>query len=180
MNARAWADTLAVGRRGETILDAVFGVEYILVKATRHHERQGVDRFFVHRRDGRVIYRVDYKTDEVAGRTGNLALEHVSVVRKGRREAKGWIHTTIAELVISYVPALDTAFILEVETLRLAWPDIMRLYPPKFASTSSDNSYQSLNCCVPITWLRESALISRTVEVVNAQLRLPLTMRRPG
>jgi hypothetical protein len=40
----------------------------------------------------------------------------------------GWIHTTFAELVISYVPALDTAFVLEVEALRLAWPDVMRLF----------------------------------------------------
>ena len=60
--------------------------------------------------------------------------------------------------------------------LRLAWPDIMRLFPPKFASTSSESPYQSLNCCVPITWLREAALMARTIEVVNAQLRLPLTM----
>jgi hypothetical protein len=39
------------------VLDAAFGPEYIIVKATASHQRQGVDRFFVHRRDGRMIYR---------------------------------------------------------------------------------------------------------------------------
>jgi hypothetical protein len=77
------------------VLDAVFGPEFIIVTATRDHERQGIDRFFVHRRDGRIVHRVDFKTDEAAGRTGNLALEPVSVVRKGRREAAGWVHVMI-------------------------------------------------------------------------------------
>src|SRR5207244_1174328 len=141
-----------------------------------HHQRQGVDRFFVHRRDGRIVYRVDYKTDEVAGATGNLALEHVSVVRKGQRDVAGWLHTTIADLIVSYVPALDTAFVLEVERLRVAWPDIMRLFPPRFAGTSGESPYRSLNCCVPISWLHAAQLISRTVEAVGVQLRLPLTV----
>lgn len=88
------------------MLDAAFGPEYIIVKATMSHQRQGVDRFFVHRRDRRVIFRVNYKNDEMAGTTGNLAFE--------------------------------------VESLRLAWPDIMQLFPPRFAATASANPYQSL------------------------------------
>ena len=74
-SARSWAETLEIGRRGEAVLDAVFGPEFIIVKATEHHQRQKIDRFFVHRRDGRIFHRVDYKCDEAAGRTGNLALE---------------------------------------------------------------------------------------------------------
>jgi hypothetical protein len=177
-NARAWAETLAIGRRGEAALDAVFGSEFVIVKATSDHERQGIDRFFIHRRDGRLIHRVDFKTDEAAGRTGNLALEHVSVVRKGRREVPGWIHATIADLIITFVPALDRAFVLEVTALREAWPDIMRCFPPRTAATSDRGGYETLVCCVPYHWLRKAGLIAREVDAVNAQLRLPLTAAR--
>lgn len=178
MGAKAWAESLEIGRRGETILDGVFGPEFVLVKATRAHQRQGIDRFFVHRRDGRVIYRVDYKTDEAAGLTGNLALEHVSVVRKGRREKVGWVHATIADLIISYVPALDTAFVIEVERLRTSWPDIMGTFPPRLARTTGPDPWDSMVCPAPIAWLRAAGLIAWTVDAVNAQLRLPLTVRR--
>ena len=172
--ARTLAEALEVGRQGEVVLDAAFGPEFIIVIANSHHQRQGIDRFFVHRRDGRVMYRVDYKNDEMAGTTGNLALEHVSVVRKGRREVSGWVHTSYADLVVSYVPALDRAFVLEVDALRLAWPDIMRLFPPRFARTGGPEPYQSLVCCVPIVWLERAGLIARSVDAVGAQLRLPL------
>ena len=160
------------------MLDAAFGPDYNIVVATPAHQRQGIDRFFVHRRDGRLIYRVDYKCDARAGMTGNLALEHVSVVRRGQRDVLGWLHTTVADLIVSYVPALDTAFVLEVASLRVAWPDIMALFPPKFASTGGEHPYQTLNCCVPIAWLRDAALIVKTVDVVGAQLRLPLKAAR--
>jgi hypothetical protein len=173
-----WAETLELGRQGEEILDAVFGPDFIIVKATAAHQRQGVDRFLINRKDGTVIHRVDYKCDFTAGRTGNLALEHVSVVRKGQHRAAGSVHTTIAELIISYVPALELAFILEVSALRLAWPDIMRLFPPRMAATAGPSPYQSLVCCVPIAWLRNQGLIVRTVKATPAQLRLPLTARR--
>jgi hypothetical protein len=128
---------------------------------------------------GRVIHRVDCKNDVAAGTTGNLALEHVSVMRRGRRDVPGWIHSTIADLVVSYVPALDTAFVLEVAGLRSAWKTILELFPPRFASTAGPEPYQTLVCWPPIAWLRDAGLIARTVDVVWAQLRLPLTMKRP-
>jgi hypothetical protein len=58
----------------------------------------------------------------------------------------------------------------------VAWPDVMRLFPPKFATTGGPEPYQSLVCCVPIPWLEKAALIERAVDVVGAQLRLPLKM----
>lgn len=178
VSARAWATTLEIGRRGEAILDAVFGPAFIIVNATAHHQRQGLDRFFIHRRDGHVIYRVDYKCDEVAARTGNLALEHVSVVRKGRREAEGWIHTTVADLVISYVPGMELAFVMKINALREAFPVVLQQFPPRMVTTSGPQPYATLVCPVPIAWLREHGLITRTVNVRAAQLRLPLTVRR--
>lgn len=180
MRARAWAETLEVGRRGEAVLDAAFGPDYIIVQATAHHQRQGIDRFLVHRRDGRMIHRVDYKTDEAAGTTGNLAIEHTSVIRTGQRPVAGWIHTTVADRIVSYVPALDTAFVLEVPKLRKFWPAIASTFPPRIATTSGDRPYQTLVCCVPIAWLKSAGLVGETISTRNLQLRLPLTMKKRG
>lgn len=180
MKAGAWAETLEVGRRGEAVLDAVFGAEFIIATATPAHQRQGIDRFFIHRKDGRVIYRVDYKADTVAGRTGNLALEHISVVRKGRQEAAGWLHATIADLIVSFVPDLKLAFVLDGAQLRETWPKIMTLFPARIARTDGPRPYESWVCCPSITWLRSKGLIVRTVNVAQAQLRLPLRVRRPS
>lgn len=186
--AYTWAETLAVERRGEAILDALFGVEYIIVKATKAHQKQKIDRFHIHRRDGRRIYRVDYKVDEKAGRFNNLALEEVSVRRNGRIQAMGWVHTTIAHYVVSYVPAHDTAYVLEIAALRERWADIqknaaisprtgLRLRPvenndPKYGQ------YITENYCVPIKWLREEGLIFKEMSAIGAQLRLPLKVTR--
>jgi hypothetical protein len=172
---RSWAWALEIGRRGERVLDAVFGPEFLVVEATPAHQRQSIDRFLIRRRDGREVHRVDYKCDVQAGWTGNLALEHVSVLRAGRREALGWLHTTIADLVVFYVPAHDAAYLLEVPALREAWGDILRASPPKRAATAGPRPYVSLNCCVPIQWLRVAGLIQRVVEAVGGQLRLPWT-----
>jgi hypothetical protein len=62
----------------------------------------------------------------------------------------------------------------------MVWPDIMTLFPPRFAATAAPQPYGTLCCCPPITWLREAALITRTIDVVWAQLRLPLTITRPA
>jgi hypothetical protein len=152
------------------VLDALFGPDYLIVPATPAHQRQQIDRFFIHRRDGRLIYRVDYKCDVRAAQTGNLALEHVSVVRHGRREAAGWIHTTIADHIVVYVPGWDRAFVLEVVALRAAWPEILRGFAPRPAATACRRPYQTLICCVPIRWLYEAGLIVHTITRVTAQL----------
>lgn len=116
---------------------------------------------------------MDYKCDVQAGRTGNLALEHVSVERAGHREAPGWVHSTLAESIVVYVPARVTAFVLAVPALRAAWLDILRAFPPRATATAAPRPYQSRCCCVPIPWLQGGGLISRTVEAVAGQLSLP-------
>lgn len=180
MKAYEWAETLEVERHGELVLDAIFAPEFIVVRATKYHQRQKMDRFLIKRRDGRVIHRADYKVDRIASRSGNLPLEHVSVERNGIREAKGWLHVTIADLVVFYVPELDTAFVLEIQRLRQAWDDILRLFPVKSTSTPGTRPYRTLNCCVPIAWLRQQGLIKQELEAVGVQLRLNLTVARKG
>ena len=149
------------------------------MRATRHHQRQNVDRFLIKRTDGRVIHRADYKVDERAADTGNLAFEDISVERDNRVMAKGWIHTTISDLVIFYVPPRDEAYVFEVAVLRRIWDDLLRLFPVKPTGTQSTRPYRTWNCCVPIAWLRQNKVWKYHLLAVGSQLRLPLTATRP-
>lgn len=173
--AYTWDETLSVERRGEAVLDAIFGVEFIIVRATKWHQKQKMDRFQIHRKDGRIIHRVDYKVDEKAGKTSNLALEHVSVLQNGQRKAMGWVHETISDLIVSYVPAKDTAYVMKVTTLRQWWPEIQKLFELRETSTVDvGRNWITQFYAVPIQWLKSNGIIDRELEAVGAQLRLNL------
>lgn len=189
MKASTWAETLTIERDGETVLDAIFGTEFIIVKATRQHQKQKMDAFHIKRSDGRIIYRVDYKVDEKAGKTNRLALEHISVQQKGVMKARGWVHETIADRIISYVPKFDTAFILPVATLRSRWEEIQqaaavnpetgeRLWWTSTLDRETKRLYSTAFYPVSIQWLKEHGFIERSVSVIGAQGRLALRVSR--
>jgi hypothetical protein len=120
-----------------------------------------------------IIYRVDYKTDWRAGQTRNLALEHVSVRRGDKRIKPGWVHTTCADLIVSYVPDDDTAYVLPIERIRSAWPDIQKLFPLKSTSTNGPNGgYYTDSYCPSISWLMANKVIKEKVSAIGSQLRL--------
>jgi hypothetical protein len=180
MHQHSWFETLSVERSGEAVLDALFAPQFIIVAATRAHQRQKIDRFHIKRNDGRVVYRVDYKVDEKAACFGNLALEHVSVRRNGRIVDRGWVHTTIADLLVSYVPAWDIAFVLEIRELRQRWGEIQEaaaIHPPtgrKLRQTGTPGSHITEFYAVPVKWLREQGFLKKELRAVNLQLRLKL------
>jgi hypothetical protein len=175
MRSYDWSRGLEIERSAEQVLDAVFGVQYIIVRATKAHQKQKIDRFHIHRTDGRIIWRVDYKVDLWYAKTGNLALEHVSVVRNGKRQAMGWVHTTIADLVIFYSPQVDTAYTISIAKLRQFWPDIQSSFVLKSTQTNGNNSnYITQFYPVPLNWLNNQGLIESQVRAVGVQLRLRL------
>ena len=88
--AYTWDETQNEERRAEAVLDAIYGPQYIIVKALRAHQKQGIARFHINRRDGTEFFSVDYKSDSWAKKTGNLPIEDVSVRRAGRLIARGW------------------------------------------------------------------------------------------
>jgi hypothetical protein len=179
LNSYTWQETLAAERLGNEVLDALFGNEYIIVHATRAHQSQKIDRFHIHKKDGREIFRVDYKTDYRAGSTGNLALEDVSVRKNGRVVAQGWVHTSRSDLVVFYVPQHDTAYVLEILALRENWPHIRAGHRPLQTSTKSNSGdYITEFFAVPITWLRNNRLFKKELLAVGAQLRLSLKSGR--
>jgi len=175
MSQYSWEQTLAVERRGNDVLDAVFGAEHIIVKATHAHQRQKIDRFHIDKKDGRLVFRVDYKVDIKAGETDNLALEEVSVKKNGKVIHRGWIHTTIADIVVFYVPDREFAYVLEIPALRECWPNIQARFVLRTTSTLRDgDKYETDFYAVPIAWLRQNHLILKEITVIDSQMRLAL------
>lgn len=183
MKASTWNETLNVERAGEVVLDVIFGNEFIIVRATRQHQKQKIDRFHINRRDGRVIYRIDYKVDDKAGKTNRLALEHISVQQKGAVKARGWVHETIADRIVTYVPKFDTAYVLPVETLRSRWNEIQeaaainpetgeKLWWTSTIDRETKRLYYTAFYPVPIRWLKEHGFIEHELSAIGAQGRL--------
>ena len=169
----AWEDTLTVEDTFNRVLDGFFEQRFVVVRATAAHQKQKIDRFLIHRQDGQLVFRVDYKIDVKAGETGNLALEHVSVLRHGKVEAKGWIHTTIADWLISYIPARDTAYLLKVCRLRECWELIEQTWTLRETSTVGPRPYRTLFYAVPLRWLQEHRLIAKTITLRAVQTTMP-------
>lgn len=179
----SWQDTLERERAGNKVLDALFAPEFIIVPATKHHQRQKIDRFHIKRTDGRIVHRVDYKNDWRAAQTKNLALEEISVERNGRTLARGWVHTTIADLIVFYLPQLDTAHLLEIEDLRNRWILIEENFTTLPTRTDKDEFGRAIepyntHCrCAKIEWLKQNGFIKKSLDCVGAQLRFDLRHR---
>ena len=178
MSAHSWERTEAIEAAGAAILDDVFAVDYIIVPATREHQRQKIDRVFIHRQDARQILRVDYKVDQRAGDTQNLALEEVSVMRDGKVMARGWIHDTIAHWIIFYVPVNEMAYVSDAEVLSGRWPEIQASFGTlESLSECRDprkKQYKSRFYPVPIVWLRARGFFREERTSRGVQMRLKL------
>jgi hypothetical protein len=104
-----------------------------------------------------------------------LAIEHISVQKGDHIEAKGWIHTTIADFVIYYVPGLDTVYFLKVSILRERFEEIQQFrLLPTGSSRNGKFLYNTYNYCVPIRWLKNNGFIQQEKRAVMSQGRLPL------
>ena len=72
---------LKVGELGEETLDAFFAEKgYEIKNVTMKEQRRGIDRIFV--KDGKEV-KVEYKTDALTARTGNVFIETVSSNKSG-------------------------------------------------------------------------------------------------
>ncbi len=180
MGEHGWLETLEKEQRGNVVLDAVFDPEFLIVHATRQHQRQKIDRFHIKKDDAMIIHRVDYKTEPYwPQRTGNFALEDISVERDDIVIDRGWVHTTIADLLITYVPAWDQAFVTQMSTIRQRWDEITSSgCEYKHATTTHDSKgrpirpYRSWNYLPKVRWLNENGFFEKVVHTNKLQLKL--------
>lgn len=100
---------LKKGEAAERYLDSLFEDEFAIRPATRQQQRQGIDRIFTRRSDGRE-YRIEYKADKTAARTGNAFVETVSVDTYSK---PGWAYTCRSDYIFYYVVGDGPVYILK-------------------------------------------------------------------
>lgn len=135
---------LAHGESGERFLDKFFSDKFEIHPATRHQQRQGIDRIFKNKKTGKIL-KVEYKTDYLAHRTGNAFIETVSVDSKGK---KGWIYTSQADYLIYYVVIDLLIYVITFEALRKLFPNWIKKYPSR---KSPNKGYFTHGILVPLT-----------------------------
>ncbi|MCC6904200.1 MAG: hypothetical protein IT326_00050 [Anaerolineae bacterium] len=148
-----------IGKRAEAFLDSIFMARgHLIQPATRGQQRLGIDRVFL--RDGKVAL-VEYKTDNLAHRTGHVFVETISVDSEGRA---GWAYTSTADFIVYYVPGNSIAYVIPVAVLREAVSDWAKRYPERSAR---NDSYATHGILVP---LEEFAKRASQVLKINGRL----------
>lgn len=110
----AFDEQLVVGATGEQRLDTAFGQWYDIAPATQAEQRQGIDRIYLRRKDG-ARFRVEYKTDHTAARTGNAFVETISVDTTNK---PGWAYTSQADVLLYYIPGDELVYVWRLSKLR--------------------------------------------------------------
>lgn len=105
---------LTRGASGEKWLDDFFAQWYIIVPATMEQQRQGIDRIFV-RKENNAVYRVEYKTDWTASKTGNAFVETISVDATNK---PGWAYSSQSDYLIYYIPGDMLIYVIQFLELR--------------------------------------------------------------
>jgi hypothetical protein len=140
------------GDQAEAFLDAFFrGKGYTIRSATREEQRTGIDRAFTSPKDGKT-WRVEYKADSTAARTGNAFIETISVDAAGKM---GWALTAQADILVYYIPPSGVIYVLEFKTLQWELPRWIRDYPPRQAQ---NNGYATHGIIIPLAELEKSAM----------------------
>jgi hypothetical protein len=107
-------EQLTKGEGAERTLDTLFAQWYAIQPVDREQQRRGIDRIFT-RKDNGCIFRIEYKTDWTASKTGNGFVETVSVDTANK---SGWAHSSQADYLIYYVPGDALVYIIAFANLR--------------------------------------------------------------
>lgn len=102
MTIHEFKDSYKEGLKGEAFLDDFFGRAYpdfVISEVDRDQERRGIDRTFD---NGQGVWNVEYKTDYMAQKTGNIYLE--MTVNHWPRAKLGWAVGSQADTLIYYIP----------------------------------------------------------------------------
>ena len=150
MTTYQFDEQLAIGQAHEQYLDTLFARWFTITPATSAQQRRGIDRVFVHRTTG-ATYRVEYKADAIAGKTGNAFIETTSVDTTGRA---GWAISSEADVLVYMVTAPETIYAIKMQTLRRALRRWQRSYPKRAAQ---NNGYRTWGHLVPLAELEKIA-----------------------
>jgi hypothetical protein len=116
---------LTKGAAAETQLDGFFAQWFDIEPASPAEQRRGIDRTFTPQAGGKP-FKVEYKTDWTASKTGNAFVETVSV---DTHDKPGWAHTSQADYLIYFLPDDLLIYVLRFATLRRLLARWQREYP---------------------------------------------------
>ncbi len=132
---------LQQGADGEALLDEYFSRYYRIRKAEMDDQRRGIDRFFeapwLPRPEG-----VEYKTDSLTQRTGNVFIETFSVVEKN---VLGWARKSEADILV-YFALPDTICMAYMEEVKEKVDEWLEMYGQR---SVRNRGYTSMGIPVP-------------------------------
>ena len=153
----SFADDLLRGENGEDAVHNYMRQWYDVEYATPFEQRQGLDATYTNQTTGES-HTVEVKVDEVAGRTGNVFIETISVDYPTKA---GWVWTCQADQLIYWLPRQRLLIGFELEKLQLVVRDWVMRY--KVFPVANDG-YLTYGVAVPLKAARTVATWDRLIE----------------
>lgn len=149
------------GEEIEQLLDDYLDAAYVIRKATREEQRQGIDRWLtpMDPDGGAQAFSIDYKADWLAARSGHAFIETVSVDTTGK---DGWALASRAEFIFYYLPQRRTLYVLSMAEIQASlphWALIYRTVP------AHNEGYLSAGVLVPLSEIERIA--EDVIEVIE-------------
>lgn len=140
----------AVGTNGEDMLDQFLDQWFHVTPVSLPLQKVGIDRI-LHSPAGSA-WTCEYKTDTKGHQTGNAFIETISNDRNGK---PGWVHTSVADVLIYMLLKTGTGWVLEPATLR---EHIHRWTSQHPVKTATNSTYHSYGVLVPLDELAPLAV----------------------
>jgi len=148
---------LTVGESYEKLLDRYFSQFFRVSIVPLTVQKLGVDRIFIFKGSPKRRFTVEYKADIRAAETKRIFVEIESNSNTGK---PGWAYSSVAQMLVYYIPPLKRAAIVNMLTLREAVPNWLKQYDKKICR---NRTYHSTGVVVPLHELK--AIASRVVTV---------------
>jgi hypothetical protein len=146
-------EQLRIGEEHEKTLDAYLGRWYEVIPATMAEQRRGIDRTIIAHDSGNE-WKVEYKADERASKSGNAFVETVSAYVDDMNETLGWAHTSQADLLLYYLPQSKVVYVWDVGVLRSFLREWNNSYPKRFIQ---NEGYKAIGILIPLKVFGEGA-----------------------
>lgn len=141
---------LQQGEAAERFIDSMFCEEFEIRPASRDEQRQGIDRIYKRRKDGREL-KIEYKADKTAASTNNAFVETVSVDTAGK---PGWAYSCQADYILYYIVGVGPLYVLRPRDIRDKLEEWSK-YPSR---QISNGTYKTHGILVPLEEFEELAV----------------------
>ncbi len=139
-----FVEQLELGEDYEKVLDGYYSNWFVIEPVSMNAQKSGIDRVWTNRTDS-IRYSVEYKSDSTAATTGNVFIETVSV---DVQDKKGWAKTSCAQLLVYYIPPLNTAYTIPMLSIKSLLSDWIKKYK---LQSIKNKGYFTKGLLVPVT-----------------------------